>query len=304
MDMMNKSLDGIKKFSIRVAGTLVKFSHKGVRVKPRYKLMFINEGHFSTVWSYSGGRTRFIVAAVAAWFLCTIAGAALLGMTPLRTLLPGYLKSAQRDEMIDVTTRVDSLKRIAEVNNLYLSNMVAILNDDIDLDSVQRAYNDSIKRQQLPVDSLLGTSEAEREFVRQHEQRERFNVSVLSPVAAEGMSFYPPVGITLVTATEPSGRMMFQLNPSSPVSSIYRGTVVDSYYQPDNGYTMVVQHPNEFISRYSGIEIPMVKRGDKVNAGTRLGLSSTGSATERLPVTFEMWHKGSQLDPKNYLEPV
>lgn len=299
---MNDSLRSIKKFSIKVGRTLVKFSHRGISVRARYRLQFINDSHMKTLWSISGTKRQMTLLAIAAFFVISIGGAAILGVTPLRTLLPGYLKRSQRSEMTDMSQRLDSLGHIAAVNNLYLDNMVAILNDEIDIDSIQRAYNDSINRLQLPVDSLLATSEAEKEFVRRHEQRERFNVSVLTPVAAEGMIFYKPVTSSIAQSVDNTGRLTYQLLPSSPVSSVYRGTVIDRHYEPGEGYTIVIQHPHDFITRYTGIAEPMVEPGVKVNTGTRIGLSTEGRETPRQPVTFEMWYNGSQIDPTSYLE--
>lgn len=305
MEVMNNSLEGIKaikRFTIRVGKTLVHFSRKGVRIPSRYRLQLVDDSHMSTLWSISGSRGRMLLLAIILFFIITISGAALLGMTPLRTMLPGYLKRSQRYEMTDMSTRVDSLSRLAAVNNRYMDNLVAILNDEIDIDSIRQAYTDSINRLQLPVDSLLGTSNAEREFVRRYEQRERFNVSVLSPVVAEGMVFYPAVRSPITTANEPSGRVSYQLSPSSPVSAIYRGTVIDSHYVPGEGYTMVIQHPHDFISRYTGIAEPMVGQGAKVNTGARIGLTSNARPDDRPPLTLEMWFNGSQLDPTEYID--
>lgn len=301
MEMMNDSLQGIKKFSIRVGKTLVRFSRRGVSVRPRYRLSMVNESRMSTLWSLGGTRRQMTLAAIVFFFAVTIAGGALISVTPLRTLLPGYLKRSQRYQMVEVSTRLDSLGHIAAVNNMYLDNMVAILNDEIDLDSIQRVYNDSINRLQLPVDSLLATSDAEREFVRRYEQRERFNVSVLTPVAADGMVFFPPVSSSLARSVEPSGRLSYQLPPSTPVSAVYRGTIIDTHYEPGQGYTIVIQHPNDFISRYTGIADLMVKQGDKVSTGTRLGLSSDARDNTRPPVTVEMWYNGSQINPTEYI---
>lgn len=304
MEAMSDSFKSIKKFSIKVGRTLVKFSRRGVRVRARYRLQYINDSRMKTLWSLSGTKRQMILAAIAAFFVISIGGAAILGVTPLRTLLPGYLKRSQRSEMADMTQRLDSLRHIAAVNNLYLDNMVAILNDEIDIDSLQQAYNDSINRLSLPVDSLLATSEAEKEFVRRHEQRERFNVSVLTPVAADGMIFYKPVSSSVAQSVDNSGRITYQLRPSSPVSAVYRGTVIESHYEPGQGYTLVVQHPHDFITRYTGIAEPLVKAGAKVNTGTRIGLSADGNESPRQPVTFDMWYNGTQIDPTSYLEPV
>lgn len=299
--MMNNSLREIKKFTIKVGKTLVHFSHRGIKIPARYRIQIIDENHLRSIFSVRGSRLRMLLLAATTFIAVTFIGAALIGMTPLRTLLPGYLKRSQRSEITDMSSRVDSLYHIAAVNNMYLDNMVAILNDEIDPDSIQRLYNDSINRPALPPDSLLAASSAEREFVRRYEQRERFNVSVLSPVAADGMLFYPPVNNMLAHSTDPSGHTTYQLTPSTPVSSIYRGTVVDTHYIPGQGYTIIIQHPNDFISRYTGLGTIMVEPGSKINTGSRIGLSSDLNESSRPPVTLDMWYNGSQLDPSIYI---
>ncbi len=301
MEMMNNGLQEIKKFSIRVGKTLVRFSQRGIEVPSRYTISVVNDTKMKRLVKFSGSRVHMLIAGIFLFFIITIVGALLIGMTPLRTLLPGYLKRSQRAELIEMALRLDSIGRLAAINNLYLENMVDVFNEDVDLDSVMASYNDTTALLQLPVDSLLTASNREREFVRKHEQRERFNVSVLSPVAAEGMIFFPPIsGNQLARTQDPNGRLTYQLSPSTPVSATYKGTVVDSYYTPGAGHTIVIQHPNNFISRYTGIASPMVSQGSKVNTGTRIGLSGLGQ--NRVPVTFEMWYNGSQLDPTNYID--
>lgn len=298
---MNDSLNSIKKFSIKVGKTLVRFSHRGISVPSRYTLSLVNDTRMSRVFRVTGSRSRLIIGGVVLFFLTTIAGAALISVTPLKTLLPGYLKRSQRTELIEMTLKLDSLSRLAAINNMYIDNMVAVISEKIDLDSMMASYGDSTALLTLPIDSLLTASARERDFVRKYEQRERFNVSVLSPVAAEGMIFYPPVaGIHISKSSDPSGSITYRLPPSTPVSATYKGTVIDSYYKPGSGYTIVIQHPNNFISRYSGLSAPMVEQGAKVNTGSRLGTSAVGN--NRPPVIFEMWYNGSQLDPSPYID--
>lgn len=297
---MNHSLDTIKKFTLRVGKTIIRFSHNGVSVRPRYRLQLVDESRLATVWSFSGRRRRFVLWGAAIFLIITIGGAALLGVTPLRTLLPGYLRRDQRAEMTTMALTIDSLHRTADVNNLYLNNMFAILNDEIDTDSLTQAYEDSIAHLQLPVDSLLTASEAEIEFVRRHEQQGRFNVSVLSPVAAEGMVFTSPVSSIITSASDPSGKVTILPTHRQAVTSIYRGTVIDTHFTPGEGYTVLVQHPNDFISRLSGLESIMVSQGERVNTGSALGMTASPDDASN-PISLEMWYNGSSLDPKSYI---
>ena len=83
---------------------------------------------------------------------------------------------------------------------------------------------------------------------------------------------------------------------AGPVSAVYRGTVVATHTGADGLTTITVQHPNDFISVYGNLDDIFVKKGDKVVASQRLGVS-----TSARPLLFELWHGGSQLDPALYV---
>jgi murein DD-endopeptidase MepM/ murein hydrolase activator NlpD len=59
----------------------------------------------------------------------------------------------------------------------------------------------------------------------------------------------------------------------------------------------VIQHPNEFISIYSGLSEIFVSNGDKINTGTRIGIAEAG----KFELKFELWHNGTALDPRQYI---
>lgn len=275
----------------------------GYKVRPRhYRLMLYNESRMRPSWSIRATRRGLVAMTIFVAIGVAIAGALLLGTTPLRSILPGYLKRGQRSEMYQLSDRVDSLSHRAAVNRAYIDNISKVFATDVDIDSVANAAEQTLTAVPLPLDSLLSTSELEREFVRHYEERERFNASILSPIAAEGMAFYPPVSMApLAESTDATGRVTLQMPGSSGVSAMYRGTIVDSYYTPSRGYTIVIQHPNEFISRYSGLATIMAERGQKVKTGERLGLTTPSATAEsqRIPVTIEMWYNGAQINPKS-----
>ena len=81
----------------------------------------------------------------------------------------------------------------------------------------------------------------------------------------------------------------------SPLSAIYRGTVISVNTSADGTSSVTVQHPNDFVSIYSGLDHIFVDRGQRVEPGQRLGHIGT------MPANFELWHKGSPLDPGDYI---
>ena len=240
--------------------------------------------------------TRTRVAMVT---LAVVAGGAALlwvifAYTPMRQLMPGALRGNLRNQYIETALRLDSLEQTVRMNAAYLDNIAAIMNDELPADSVK-----ALTESQLAVsDSLLAASEAEMLFVQQYRQEERFNLSVLSPIAAEGMVFTSPMPLSVKVTDRTDGAAGIEAHVlgSMPVGAVYRGTVIAVTTAADGTTTVVLQHPNDFISIYSGLGDVYTVRGNKVVAGQRIGRASSSS-----PLTFELWHNGGALDPREYI---
>ena len=83
---------------------------------------------------------------------------------------------------------------------------------------------------------------------------------------------------------------------NSAVCAALEGTVICVVWNEDSGYTLVLQHKGEVSSVYSRCEKVLRNVGDKVSAGTPLGLVAPGDFLH-----FELWYKGTPEDPCKYL---
>ncbi|MER7959838.1 peptidoglycan DD-metalloendopeptidase family protein [Streptomyces sp. NPDC096030] len=95
---------------------------------------------------------------------------------------------------------------------------------------------------------------------------------------------------------------------TAPVHAVSSGTVVSFGWESDIlGYTLVIQHPDGTYSVYGRMAGPDVSVGQKVSAGTPLGLSGTtglGYHPESRSVHFEIRstpEPGSDIDPVAYM---
>lgn len=263
----------------------------------RYQLALTNMASLEKhVW-LRGKRSSLLLIGAGGFVLCGLVWMLIFVYTPMRNLLPTRLQSDLRRDYVDLSMRIDSANEASRINMMYVEDVLSIINDERPALVEERRVKLATP---LPLDSLMETTHAERSFSQRFENAERFNVSVLSPIAAEGMTFYAPVSVLEITeqVTE-SGIPYVYAQPakSSPVSSVYRGTVVNSSYSTGKGVTIAVQHPNDFISIYSGLADVFVSRGDKVEAGQRIGVLRDGY----YPFTFELWHNGAPLSPKDYI---
>lgn len=259
----------------------------------QYRLDFIKENTFNRVWSIHMTRPKAIlglcvvVAAIAA--LITV----IFLFTPVRRLLPGQMAGDLRTGYIDMTVRLDSLAETARVNDAYIRNIATVLAGD------PTCNPDTVTTGEGPLpypDSILRASEAEKEFARRYEQTERYNLSVLAPLAADGMVFGSPTGGTVSYSELATGGVMLQGPGSFALCAVYRGTVVACMSDAHGRYTLVIQHPNDFVTIYTGLGQVYVNRGSRVVAGQRIGAAIAGQGVE-----FEFCHNGTMLDPADYL---
>ncbi len=256
----------------------------------RYRLDFIKENSFGRLWSVRMTRAQVWLYSFSAFAVAVLFVWVLTAYTPVRRLLPGVLPGDLRADYLSAAVKLDSLEFAAGQNAAYINNIASLLRGEV-------ASGDSAVVHEVAIDdSLLAASDAERQFVRSYESQERFNLSVLAPIAAEGMVFASPVGSVASMEPLPTKGLLVKGPRNTPVSVIYRGTVVSATIGADGYTTVTVQHPNDFVSVYGGLGEVLVDRGDRVAAGQRLGYAGDRA-------TVEMWHKGTALDPMEYILP-
>ncbi len=249
-----------------------------LKTRRRWRVEIINENTLARVWSM---RLSEFKAWIAGGALIAAIGsliAVILIFTPIRSLLSGELPGDLRDRYTELALKLDSVSERARISEAYSANIVAILTDSVSEDDVRRRVETSV----ATTDSFITASEREKQFVQQFESRERFNLSVLSPIAAEGMIFEAP------TATDAG---------TGNVGAIYRGTVIALDYGSNGLGVIAIQHPNDFISVYSNLSDTYVEKGAKILAGQRIGASTTDA-----PLLFELWHSGTLLDTPQYIK--
>lgn len=257
----------------------------------RYRLDFIKENTFNRIWTVRMTRGKVWLASIT--FIASVCALILVIVlfTPVRQLLPGKMERDIRSRYLETALKLDSLEQVTHARNAYLENIIAILTGTVDepgeITDPNAAYSDS----------LLDASDAERHFVRQYESEERFNLSVLAPIAAEGMIFYSPSGAAarVIAGSDPRA-MTISGGKTTPAQAVYRGTVISVMTDMDGLSAVTVQHPNEFVSIYSGLREVFISPGDKVSAGQRLGHTPPDR-----PLTYRLWHGGSALDPADYI---
>lgn len=275
------------------------------KTSKRYRLSLFNENSLNRIWTVKMGHKCLILLITVSLLAVFSAGVMLISLTPLRTFLPGYLTGSERRHLLQVDARADSLARQLAIYDSYLGNVSAIMTGDIAPDSMMTAADRSSVSDSLMVASLpdtlalTGGGVAESEFVRMYSERENFILEDRQPLLAEAPLFVPPVKNAMVTAGD--NPVVPQIEVSEDVAGVYainRGTVVDQYLDGDKGYVVIIQHPDGYLSRYSGISRIYTRTGVAIDADSRIGQYRRN---DKVPLRFELRRDGQALRPLDYI---
>jgi len=274
--------------------------------RDKYRFSVINDTTFEEVWRVR--LTQYNAFLLITFLVLFIIGAttSLITFTNLKEFIPGYPDVTMRRNILLSAIRLDSLERELYLRDKYFYNLNAIISgkEPVDLYSVQDTSGNysSITFKTTPEESAL------RESV---EKEERYNLT-LGPTAPEsvtslaGLHFFPPVkGIV-------SGRydMVHKhfgtdivTKPRSPVSAALDGTVIFTGWTMETGYVIEIQHPNNIVSVYKHNASLLKETGDLVRAGEPISIvGDSGELYTSGPhLHFEIWYKGSSLDPEKHI---
>lgn len=267
---------------------------------PKYRIRIENESRIENVADFSVSRPMMWAAGIISLVVMLLIAGALIMFSPLRTLLPGYMKQSERSATEDNILRLDSILGVYENNQKYLDNVLRAF-DTGRIPSDSAAISSNIR--ELSPDSLLPPAPLEQKFVSAMEERERFNISVLAPLAADGIMFSSLGDNALYTTASrnsETGKVVIAQNEA--VRCVADGTVLASYYSPsEKGYVVIIQHARGFVTRCSKLGTPMVDTGDAVMSGQILSLAPAPDSRGQRIVEIRMWHNGLPIVPYQYI---
>jgi len=274
--------------------------------RDKYRFSVTNDHTFEEVWRIR--LTRYAAFLLITFLIVFIIGAtaALISFTNLREFIPGYPDVTMRRNILISAIRLDSLDRELAIRDKYFANLNAIISGNQPTELYER--QDTTKK----YEAIKFTTSAEDSALRARvENEERYNLT-LGPKTVEsvsslaGIHFFPPVkGII-------SGRYDIRTKhfgtdivtkPRAVVSAALDGTVIFTGWTMETGFVIEVQHPNNIVSVYKHNSSILKETGDLVRAGEAISVvGDSGELYTSGPhLHFEIWYKGSPLDPEKHI---
>jgi murein DD-endopeptidase MepM/ murein hydrolase activator NlpD len=274
--------------------------------RDKYRFSVINDTTFDEVWRVRLTQSNAFLLITFLVIFIIGATTSLIAFTNLREFIPGYPDVTMRRNILMSAIRLDSLDRELALRDKYFANLNAIIsgNQPVDVYIKQDTTKNykTINFNTSPEDSALRA---------RVENEERYNLT-LGPSTPEsvtslaGLHFFPPVkGII-------SGRYDVRTKhfgtdivtkPKAIVSSALDGTVIFTGWTMETGFVIEVQHPNNIVSVYKHNANLLKETGDLVRAGEAISIvGDSGELYTSGPhLHFEIWYKGSPLDPEKHI---
>lgn len=275
--------------------------------RDKYRFSVINDHTLEEVWRII--LTRYNAFLLIAFLLLFIiwGTSTLISFTNLREFIPGYPDVKMRRNILMSAIRLDSLEREIKLRDKYFNNLNAIISGNTPAEFLSR--QDSSKNYKaISFDTSLNDSLLRARV----EDEEKYNLTLGPSTAFESTSslanlhFFTPVkGIV-------SGRYDIRTKhygtdivtkPRALVAAVLDGTVIFTGWTMETGFVIQVQHGNNIVSIYKHNANLLKETGDLVHAGDAISVvGDSGELYTSGPhLHFEVWYKGSPLDPEKHI---
>ena len=266
----------------------------------KYRFVIMTDSSFEEKLSVKLSRLNVIAFVGTLVFFCFFSTMLLIAYTPLSEYVPGKSTIEVQKGLIELNIKSDSLEAILLNRSIYLENINKIINGE---ELVTPENYEEITNTQNPIsfeksiDDSLFRVKVETEDKSSIYKKDNTNNSNL-------MFFTPLSGLISDGYNNKTKHFGIDLvaKEKSRISSVLDGTVVISHWAYETGYVIGVQHNNDYLSFYKHNSVLLKSVGDYVNAGDHIAIiGNSGELSSGPHLHFELWHKGTPVNPENYI---
>lgn len=277
-----------------------------MKLRRKYELSIVDENNFAKIFSFRLSLMNVFTVLAALSIILIIIVYLVIAYTPIKEyIIPNYPVMEEREKIIHNAELLDSLEYQMRLYTQKMQILHNILNGDEPsgydkLDSIVVSPTENYANLNFdlsPADSLLRMEIQEQEALNVNFQTPKSGLRI------ENLFFYPPV-YGVVSSDFSNGHYGTDVvaAENSIIHAVLDGTVILDSWTVETGYTIMIQHSNDFISVYKHNAKLMKKTGDRVIAGEGIALlGNTGDLTLGPHLHFELWHEGKPVNSENYI---
>lgn len=256
----------------------------------KFSLLIIPEETTNEPRSFKVSSSKLILSVIVYTALVFLLGFYVISYTPLSEILLPYsfrLTDSDKKKVELLNTKVNVLA--AEIEALKSANSrlrFAIMLGDSTLLKKKESKKDSAKSLNKQGNLFAVISKLFLDFTSFQDN----NIYFIKP--ADGFitnKFNPENGHFGID---------YALKENTPVYASSGGYVIYSDYSPAYGYTIIINHPENYVTKYMHCALLVKKDGEVVKQGELIALSgNSGTESSGPHLHFEIWKDGKAINP-------
>lgn len=254
--------------------------------------------NFEEVWSFTSNRLRvFSLMFIVLILMSTGIAWLLLSSTDYFHSQEASIDRAQLEAQHAEITALSS-KLDAQEN--YIRKIKRILSGEVPVDTPLDSID--IDVQLIHPDSLhTAESNEERELAKKVKEDMMTVVGETKSITYFGSPVVGVISQKFDQENHPAVDIVTE--PDMAVKACLPGTVIYSGFSRKDGYILIIDHPNKYISVYKHNQRVLKKVGTKVKLGDPVAIvGNSGENTDGPHLHFELWYDQSPVDPEDFMQ--
>jgi murein DD-endopeptidase MepM/ murein hydrolase activator NlpD len=231
----------------------------------------------------------------------------IIAYTPLKELIPGYPSSEMMQNIQNNAIFVNKLETEINLRDKYIAMLKMVVAGEVpDSFDIATLKNADTTRQYKNI--VFSTSKEDSLLRMRVENEDKFSLSIQPQEASVDLKkliFFNPVKGIITSQFEPSKKhygIDVVSKPGEMVSAALDGIVLYSSYSMETGNVVIIQHRDNILTIYKHLARILKTSGNRVKSGEAIGvLGNSGEYTTGPHLHFEIWYKGSAINPADYI---
>lgn len=275
-----------------------KWSNWWQKLKNIYRLQLVEEKTYDVKFVIELNRLNVITISGIIIAFFTIVNFFFIAYTPLKQYIPGYGSTNSRKDIVELKLKTEKLEELILANEKYNDNLKNILQDKIKVTKLE----DDIRKVSVDSSLLANITKNEAKFISEIEKGLK-NASIYDNLRyknqkniLKNLHLHQPSEQKITQRyTKENPEIVYHFEEKTPIYTTLDGKIISAELQPNNTYHVIIQHTDDIISKYKNIIELKYKITNFTKAGTILGFADAKNKLQ-----YEIWHKGSPINPEKY----
>ncbi|TNF47821.1 MAG: M23 family metallopeptidase [Bacteroidetes bacterium] len=280
---------------------MISFKDLSDKLKEKIKISASDPVNFRVLWSFNATRTQFYSALL----VLILAIGSLSALFVLKGPFSYYFKkddvSIERSKLQEQYKEIEELKAKIDAQEKYMRSLFTILEGKVPEDSLsedvpETANLDTKTLVTEPTENEKELSGKVKDDLRTNNSKKKstnipFFSSPVKGVISQDFDLVNHIGIDVITPKDKT------------VIACLSGTVIFASYTQKDGYVIIIEHSNGYLSVYKHNKALLKKVGSKVFMNDPIAIvGNTGENSTGPHLHFELWYQQHPVDPKDYMK--